>query len=48
MAKKEDIPEQIVEEYLVHKGYFVQHNLKFEERKKESESEVIFDDKECW
>lgn len=29
MATKEDILEQIVEEYLVHKGYFVQHNLKF-------------------
>ena len=29
MATKEDILEQIVEEYLVHKGYFVQHNIKF-------------------
>lgn len=29
MATKEDILEQIVEEYLVHRGYFVQHNLKF-------------------
>ena len=29
MATKEDILEQIVEEYLVHKGYFVQHNVKF-------------------
>ena len=33
MATKEDILEQIVEEYLVHKGYFVQHNLKFLPRK---------------
>lgn len=33
MANKEDILEQIVEEYLVHKGYFVQHNLKFLPRK---------------
>ncbi|MCY3726284.1 MAG: hypothetical protein OXF95_06595 [Rhodobacteraceae bacterium] len=29
MATKEDILEQIVEEYLLHNGYFVQHNLKF-------------------
>lgn len=33
MATKEDILEQIVEEYLVHKGYFVQHNVKFIPRK---------------
>jgi hypothetical protein len=29
MATKEDILEQIVEEYLISKGYFVRHNLKF-------------------
>lgn len=29
MAQKEDILEQIVEEYLIHKGYFVQHNVKY-------------------
>ncbi len=29
MATKEDVLEQIVEEYLIHKGYFVQHNIKF-------------------
>jgi hypothetical protein len=29
MATKEDILEQIVEEYLSHKGYFVRHNIKF-------------------
>ncbi len=29
MATKEDILEQLVEEYLLHKGYFVRHNLKF-------------------
>jgi hypothetical protein len=29
MATKEDILEQIVEEYLTHKGYFVRHNIKF-------------------
>lgn len=29
MATKEDILEQIVEEYLIYKGSFVRHNLKF-------------------
>ncbi|MDO8329840.1 MAG: hypothetical protein Q7T36_05145 [Fluviicoccus sp.] len=29
MATKEDILEQLVEEYLLHQGYFVRHNLKF-------------------
>lgn len=29
MATKEDILEQVVEEYLTHKGYFVRHNIKF-------------------
>jgi hypothetical protein len=33
VATKEDILEQIVEEYLIHNGYFVQHNLKFLPRK---------------
>lgn len=33
MATKEDILEQIVEEYLVHNGYFVQHNIKYLPRK---------------
>ncbi len=33
MATKEDILEQIVEEFLVHRGYFVQHNVKFLPRK---------------
>ena len=33
MATKEDVLEQIVEEYLLHNGYFVQHNLKFRPRK---------------
>ncbi len=32
MATKEDMLEQIVEEYLLHGGYFVQHNLKFRPR----------------
>jgi len=29
MATKEDILEQVAEEYLLHKGYFVRHNVKF-------------------
>jgi TolA-binding protein len=29
MSTKEDILEQLVEEYLLHDGYFVQHNIKF-------------------
>jgi len=32
VATKEDILEQIVEEYLTHKGYFVRHNIKFKPR----------------
>ena len=32
MATKEDVLEQIVEEYLLHKGYFVRHNIKFRPR----------------
>ena len=32
MATKEDILEQIVEEYLTHRGYFVRHNIKFKPR----------------
>ena len=30
---KEDILEQIVDEYLIQKGYFVQHNVKYRQRK---------------
>jgi hypothetical protein len=33
MATKEDILEQLVEEYLIHKGFFVRHNIKFLPRK---------------
>ncbi len=33
MATKEDILEQLIEEYLLHKGYFVRHNVKFLPRK---------------
>ena len=35
MAAKEDILEQIVEEYLLHAGYFVRHNLKFRPSKED-------------
>ena len=33
MATKEDILEQVVEEFLLHRGYFIQHNIKFRPRK---------------
>jgi hypothetical protein len=33
VATKEDILEQLVEEYLLHEGYFVQHNIKFRPKK---------------
>lgn len=33
MSSKEDILEQLVEEFLVHRGYFVRHNVKFLPRK---------------
>ena len=33
MSAKEDILEQLVEEFLIHKGYFVRHNVKFLPRK---------------
>jgi hypothetical protein len=26
---EEDIPEQLVEEYVQHQGYFTRHNIKF-------------------
>lgn len=29
MASKEDILEQLVEEFLIHRGYFARHNVKF-------------------
>ena len=29
MATKEDILEQLVEEFLIHRGYFVRHNIKY-------------------
>ncbi len=39
MATKEDILEQIAEEYLLHEGYFVRHNLKFLPRRDHPEFE---------
>lgn len=33
MATKEDILEQLVEEYFTHRRYFVRHNIKFLPRK---------------
>lgn len=33
MATKEDVLEQLVGEYIIHRGYFVQHNIKFLPRK---------------
>jgi hypothetical protein len=33
VATKEDILEQLVEEFLIHRGYFVRHNVKFLPRK---------------
>jgi hypothetical protein len=39
MSTKEDILEQLVEEYLLHEGYFVQHNLKF--RPSEDHSDYV-------
>lgn len=37
MATKEDILEQLVEEFLIHRGYFVRHNVKFLPRKDHAE-----------
>lgn len=39
LPMKEDILEQIVEDWLIHKGYFVQHNVKFLPRKDHPEYE---------
>ena len=40
MAAKEDILEQLVEEYLLHQGYFVRHNVKFKPRTDHPDFEV--------
>jgi hypothetical protein len=39
MSSKEDILEQLVEEYLIHRGYFVRHNVKFLPRQDHPEFE---------
>lgn len=43
MATKEDILEQLVEDFLIHRGYFVRHNIKFLPRKNHPEFEVKLD-----
>jgi hypothetical protein len=40
LSQKEDILEQIVEEYLVHKGYFVQRNVKYKPSKNDPDFDV--------
>ncbi len=37
MSQKEDILEQIVEEYLIHRGYFVQRNIRYRPDKRDPE-----------
>ncbi|MCR6735278.1 MAG: hypothetical protein NVV83_14920 [Afipia sp.] len=48
MSQKEDILEQIVEEYLIHKGYFVQRNIKYKpdpsERDYDSQKDSVHSD----
>jgi hypothetical protein len=39
VSSKEDILEQLVEEYLIHKGYFVRHNVKFRPNRKHAQFE---------
>ena len=43
MATKQDILEQIVEEYLIHKGYFARHNIKFRPDKNHPEFNARLD-----
>jgi hypothetical protein len=43
MASKEDILEQLTEDFLIHKGYFVRHNIKFLPRKGHPNFEVKLD-----
>ena len=40
---KEDILEQLVDEYLQHQGYFTQHNLKFKPEKSHADYDVRAD-----
>jgi hypothetical protein len=43
VASKEDILEQLVEEFLIHRGYFVRHNVKFLPRKDHPDFKVSED-----
>jgi hypothetical protein len=43
MATKEDILEQLVEDFLIHRGYFVRHNIKFLPRKSHPDFKVQLD-----
>lgn len=43
MSAKEDILEQLVEDFLTHKGYFVRHNIKFLPRKDHADFKVRLD-----
>jgi hypothetical protein len=43
MATKEDILEQLVEEFLIHRGYFVRHNIKFLPSKDHADYEKTLD-----
>jgi hypothetical protein len=43
MATKEDILEQLVEDFLIHRGYFVRHNIKFLPKKSHAQFNVKLD-----
>jgi hypothetical protein len=43
MASKEDILEQLVEDFLIQRGYFVKHNIKFLPRKSHSDFKTKLD-----
>lgn len=39
VPQKEDVLEQIVEEYLIHRGYFIQRNIKYRPDENDDEYE---------
>jgi len=43
MATREDILEHLVEEFLIHRGYFVRHNVKFLPRKDHADYKTRLD-----
>lgn len=43
VSTKEDILEQLVEEFLIHRGYFVRHNVKFLPRKNHPDFDAKLD-----